>query len=200
MSTRTARRLFVGYLVLLAWAVLWKLEAPWTAGTGERIVKLVPFVATDGAGASTPFDVVVNVLLFVPFGLYLGLLTSWSWRRAAVVLAAASAVLEITQYVLAIGSSDVSDVLANTAGGLVGFGLCALARRRLRERTVPVLTRCCAVATLLGVLAAAVVVATPLRYGPPHDYRCGPPHSTSCVPPGGPGLPRTSEGRATMHP
>ncbi len=170
MTTRTARGLFVVYLVLLVWAILWKLEAPWTIQSGERVVKLVPFVATGCAGASTSFDVVVNVLLFVPFGLYLGLLTSWSWRRSGATMAAASVALEITQYVLAVGSADVTDVLTNTAGGLAGFGLFALARRRLQARTVPVMTRLCAIGSVLAVLACAIVVATPLSFGPPKDY------------------------------
>ncbi|WP_227425054.1 VanZ family protein [Pengzhenrongella sicca] len=181
------RRLFVVYLVLLVWAVLWKFEAPWAIQTGERIVKLVPFVAAGGAGASAPVEVAVNVLLFMPFGLSLGLLTSWPRRRAVGTMAAASIALEFTQYVLAVGSSDLTDVIANTAGGVVGLGLFALAHRRLQARTVPVLTRACAVAMLLSGLAVAIIVATPLSYAPPRDYRCDPPHSQSCGPPDNPG-------------
>ena len=115
--------LFVVYLVLLTWAVLWKLEVPWVGEAGWRIVKLVPFVATSGAGASTPFDVVANLALFVPLGLYLGLLVpSWRWWKVACAAAAASLGLEVAQYVLAVGSSDLTDVVVNTAGALVGLG------------------------------------------------------------------------------
>ena len=47
---------FVGYLVLLAWVVLWKLEVPWIgeAATLLRPLKLVPFVSSGDAGASAP--------------------------------------------------------------------------------------------------------------------------------------------------
>ncbi|WP_456785713.1 VanZ family protein [Cellulomonas sp. P5_C5] len=161
------------YLVLLAWAVLWKLEVPWVGEAGMRIVKLVPFVSTRGAGASTPFDVVVNVALFVPLGLYLGLLApSWRWWKVAGAAAAVSLGLEVAQYVLAVGSSDLTDVVVNTAGALVGLGLLATARRRLGARTGAVLTRVCTVGTVLAVLACALVVVSPLRYGPPEDVRC----------------------------
>ena len=46
------------------WTVLWKLEVPWVGG--ERMVKLVPFVATGGAGASAPLEVVVNLAALRP--------------------------------------------------------------------------------------------------------------------------------------
>ncbi|WP_235518699.1 VanZ family protein [Cellulomonas sp. Leaf334] len=165
--------LSVVYLVLLAWAVLWKLEVPWVGEAGMRVVKLVPFAATSSAGASTPFDVVVNVALFVPLGLYLGLLApSWRWWRVAGVAAAVSLGLEVAQYVLAVGSSDLTDVVVNTAGALVGLGLLALVRRRHEERAAAVLTRRCAIATVLAVLACALVVASPVRYAAPEDVRC----------------------------
>jgi glycopeptide antibiotics resistance protein len=184
--TRRLAVLFAIYLGLLVWGVLWKLETPWVGEAGWRIVKLVPFVSTSGAGASSPFDVVANVALLVPFGLYLGLLApSWRWWRVAGVVAAASLGLEVAEYVLAVGSSDLTDVVVNTAGGLLGFGVLQLVRRRYRARTVSVLTRFCTVATVLGVLACALVIASPLRYAPPEDVRCD--SSGHCGPPLRPG-------------
>ena len=48
--------LFLVYLVLLTWVVMWKLEMPWVGG-GVRNVKLVPFISSDGDGASRPLEV-----------------------------------------------------------------------------------------------------------------------------------------------
>ena len=50
------------------------------------------------------------------------------------MFAGASLVLETAQHVLSTGSFDITDVIVNTAGGLAGLGLLALARRRLRRR------------------------------------------------------------------
>ena len=36
------------------------------------------------------------------------------------IIAGISLLLEITQYILAIGSSDITDLITNTAGGLLG--------------------------------------------------------------------------------
>ena len=161
--------LFALYLVLLAWTVLWKLDVPRVGEAGQRVVKLVPFVATAHAGASEPVELVLNLVFFLPFGVYLGLLVpSWPWWRVAGILAGASALLETTQYVLAVGSSDVTDVVVNTAGGLAGLGVVVLARRTLRARTAAVVTRWCAAGTVLALLAAGLFVASPVRLtGPP---------------------------------
>ncbi len=159
--------LFVVYLLLLAWIVLWKLEIPFVGGGGLRQIKLVPFAATTGAGASTPFEIVANFVLFVPFGIYLGLLAPmWPWQKAVCAVAGASLILEVAQYVLAVGSSDVTDVVVNTAGGLIGIGLLNLARRRLRTRTTIVMTWVCLIGTVLALLAIGIFVGSPLRYGP----------------------------------
>ncbi|MFE5672742.1 VanZ family protein [Agromyces sp. NPDC056523] len=162
--------LFVVYLVLLVWVVLWKLQMPYV-GEGElRHAKLVPFAPTAEDGASEPAEVVANVLLFVPFGIYLGLLApSWRSSRLAGVSAGSSLALETVQYALAIGSADVTDVVANTAGGLAGLGLIVVARRRLRERTGAVIMGVCSVFTVILVVAVSAFIASPVRYAPMRD-------------------------------
>ena len=180
--------LFVAYLVLLTWLVLWKLDVPFVGGV-QRVIKLVPFAPGAGAGASAPVEAFANLLLFVPFGVYLGLLVpSWAWWKAAGAVAGASLFLEVTQYVLAIGRSDITDVIANAAGGLAGFGLLALARRSLRARTVMVMTRICSIGTVLALLASGMLVAAQLRYAPPQDL----PVVVSGPPPGSSSRPRSS--------
>jgi glycopeptide antibiotics resistance protein len=170
--TRTALvALFVVYLVVLVWTVLWKLEVPWTGG--DTMVKLVPFVAAGGAGASAPVEVVANLVLFVPLGIYLGLLAPrWPWWAAAGTIAGASVALEVTQYVLAVGRSDTTDVIVNTVGGLVGLGLLALARHTLAARTATVMTQICSIATVLALLAGGLYLASPWQ--PVHVRDAGP--------------------------
>jgi glycopeptide antibiotics resistance protein len=163
--------LFAVYLVLLVWTVLWKLEAPWVGGA--TMVKLVPFVSTDRAGASAPVEVVVNVALFVPFGLYLGLLAPARRRWVApAAVAGTSLALEVAQYLLGVGRSDSTDLVVNTAGGLAGLGLLALARRMLGARTQAVMTRACSVGTAITLLVGGAYLASPWR--PVHVHDVGP--------------------------
>ena len=162
--------LFVTYLVLLTWVVLWKLQMPYVGEGALRHIKLVPFVPTAEDGASDPLEVIANVVLFVPFGLYLGLLApSWPWWKLAGVVAGSSLVLEVTQWVLSVGSCDITDLVVNTAGGLAGLGLLVLARLRLRDRTGTVMTRVCSIGTVIFLLAAGIFIASPVHYAPMRD-------------------------------
>ena len=109
-------------------------------------------------------------MLFIPFGLYLGLLApSWQWWKHAAVFVGASLVLETTQHLISVGSFDVTDLIVNAAGGLAGLGLLALARRRLQTRTVPVMTRAYLIGTIVSLLAIGIFIASPLHYGPQRD-------------------------------
>jgi len=164
--------LFIVYLVLLAWAVLWKLDAPYVGAAAllPRPIKLIPFLPSAEAGGSAPLEIVGNFLLFVPFGVYLGLLVpAWPWWKWTGVLVGASFVLETTQHLLSIGSFDTTDIIVNTAGGLAGLGLLVLARRSLQARTAAVMTRVCLIGTVVSLLAVGIVVASPLHYRPQHD-------------------------------
>ncbi|ALJ19106.1 VanZ family protein [Microbacterium sp. No. 7] len=157
--------LFATYLVVLVWLVVWKLEVPFADDAVLRRLKLVPFVAGGGYAASEPSEVLLNVLVFVPFGIYLGLLAPGRpWARHLAAIAGASLAMEAAQYVLAVGSADVTDVITNTAGGVVGLVLLSALRRGLGRRTDAAMARVCLAATVVVVAACAVFVASPVHY------------------------------------
>jgi len=164
--------LFVAYLVLLVWAILWKFEIPYIgrAAGFARPIKLLPFLPIGDYDASNPLEVLGNVLLFIPFGLYLGSLArSWRWWMLTAVFLGASLLLETTQHLLSTGSFDTSDLISNTAGGIAGLGLLALARRRFGARVPTIGIRVGVIGTALSLVAIAILFASPLRYGPQHD-------------------------------
>ena len=163
---------FAIYLALLVWVVLWKLEVPWIgeAAASLRPLKLVPFVASGDAGANAPTEVIINAVIFVPFGLFMGALTpAWTWWKAGGVVLGASLTLEIVQHLISTGSFDTTDLIINTAGGLIGYGISVVLRRRLGTRTPRILARICVIITTLALAAVLVFVASPLHYGPQRD-------------------------------
>lgn len=74
-----------------------------------------------GADSLGIFNVLGNVLLFVPMGVYLMIFRRdkriWTGALWAVLI---SVFAEIAQYVLAVGVSDIDDVILNGLGGLLG--------------------------------------------------------------------------------
>lgn len=164
--------LFVVYLALLVWVVMWKLEWP-SVGGGVRNVRLTPFVeASNGDGASQSMEVWGNLLLFVPLGVYLSLLApTWSRWRLTILAASLSAGLEIAQYVLAVGRTDITDVIVNAAGAVVRMGLVAVVHHGVGPRARRLMTHACLAGTAVALAGCAMFVSEPIRYGPA-DVRC----------------------------
>ncbi|MFB7893265.1 VanZ family protein [Microbacterium sp. NPDC056044] len=163
---------FAVYLALLTWVVLWKLEVPWIGDAAglARPIKLVPFAPSGDAGASAPAELLINLVLFVPFGLFIGALApTWSWWRAGVAALGASLLLETVQHLISTGSFDTTDLVVNTAGALVGWAVFLAVRRSAGERTAAVMTRVCVIVSALALAAAVAFVVSPLHYGPQPD-------------------------------
>jgi glycopeptide antibiotics resistance protein len=111
-------------------------------------VTLIPFrtIRTQlafGLRHSEARQLLGNVALFVPFGLLLPAAV-WSCRRLWVTLVAAAALsvlIETLQAILPGHTTDVDDVILNTAGATLGFlafsVVARLVRRRTEERTLP---------------------------------------------------------------
>ncbi|WP_046174213.1 VanZ family protein [Domibacillus indicus] len=90
----------------------------------------------------TPFvriqNLAGNVLLFVPLGFFL----PWLFQRCrgffrtAGAAAAVSCFYEIVQLLFGFGSLDIDDLLLNTAGGMIGYGLFFLMKKALLSVSV----------------------------------------------------------------
>ena len=103
------------------------------------------------------FDYLGNMAFFVPVGVLLFILLEHRRRAIGLVVvvgALTSVAVETLQYVFALGHSDVSDLLFNTLGALVGAWIARLAGRRLYPLWIGL------------ALAAALVFAVLVILGP----------------------------------
>jgi glycopeptide antibiotics resistance protein len=55
------------------------------------------------------------------------------WGKATLIFVVSLA-LECSQYILAVGSFDITDLITNTAGGLVGYCFYLIGRALLRDK------------------------------------------------------------------
>lgn len=70
-----------------------------------------------------------NILIFIPYGIFLMLLSKksrMSWMGVGFRSLALSLSLECLEVLFLIGSFDVDDLILNVSGGLIGFCLCKL--------------------------------------------------------------------------
>jgi len=115
--------LFVIYLGALVWILLFKMGVHFSyMGTGSSI-NFIPFsrpVILNGkndAGES-----VMNVLIFVPLGMYAGILFQrWQTGKKLFLFFAISFLIEACQYISGLGAADITDIITNTLGGTLGL-------------------------------------------------------------------------------
>lgn len=91
-------------------------------------LKLIPFWSYNTEATSLHSAIfienVMNILIFVPIGFLLGCVNKdIGWKRVMVITVCISASIEILQFILHRGFTEVDDVIHNTLGAIVGFGL-----------------------------------------------------------------------------
>lgn len=162
---RMTQILLLCYLILLTWIILFKLQLPTDGWIEYRSVNLIPFGASVVIDGAIDFrEIFNNVWIFLPFGLYLGMLKpAWSFGRKLLAVVALSVTYEVLQYVLAIGASDITDVITNTLGGAAGLLLFMGLFRLGKDKTHVVLNRVALVGTILifGLVFVALFLSTP---------------------------------------
>lgn len=117
--------LFAFYLAALTWIVLLKLQFSFSELPHIRNVNLIPFGASVTANGTVDFDEIIsNALAFIPLGVFIHAL----WERKSlfkkvIPIVLTSVVFEIIQFVFFIGASDITDVITNSLGGIIGIGI-----------------------------------------------------------------------------
>lgn len=135
------RRRRAAVLVLLAGYVVFLLDlALLLFPTSRPEHNAIPFrsVIHDWQSGGSPFvwNFVGNLVAFLPFGM---IPSALRWRRTGVGQAAAfslacSALIESIQYFSGRRVADVDDLILNTVGGILGYGLLTLCARLMRAR------------------------------------------------------------------
>ncbi len=133
--------------------LLWKPE-----NQRVRELRLQPFGIV--ADASNPFnaafDILGNVAFFIPVGVLLAVVFRKVWPAVS-VSAGLSLAIEVAQYVFSLGRTDVTDLICNTVGALVGALVTAVFLRR-SATAADRWTRTVTVVVLVTVVVFAVLV------------------------------------------
>lgn len=149
--------LFVVYMLLLTGVILFKL--PFYSeklSDGIRVINLIPFQGSfDKNGVIILREIIDNILLFIPLGIYICMLKSkWPFMKKTLPAIGLSLTFEVIQFIFAIGRSDITDVLGNMLGGVIGIGIYVLLSKIFKNRTVKV----------VNVFALAVTIYVVLRF------------------------------------
>jgi glycopeptide antibiotics resistance protein len=167
-----AKILFAVYLLLLLWLILFKFSfASYILDDQTRSLNLIPFA---GFSRDHLREMIYNLVVFVPFGLLLGvnLKRASFWRRLALIFFFSLAV-EMIQFVFAIGVTDITDVITNTSGGFLGLMLYAVSNRYVdKEKLDRFIVVVGTISLILFIVLLGILFSHNIQYhSPPHKAR-----------------------------
>ena len=100
---------------------------------GERELMLMPFwsywaIAHDGAKVLIQ-EHIMNVAVFIPIGILLAIvLKGMRWWKVLLAGMGVSLIVEVMQYIMMRGYCEIDDVIHNSIGCLIGYGLVLLCK------------------------------------------------------------------------
>jgi glycopeptide antibiotics resistance protein len=78
-------------------------------------VNLIPFDKIDVA------EIILNVVIFIPLGIYAGVLFKrWGFVKKLFFFFLISLMFEVLQFTFSIGAFDITDIITNISGGIIG--------------------------------------------------------------------------------
>ena len=109
------------YLLFLCWLILFKLADSIDKIPSMRGINLIPFHYDQLSNTRFhKMEVLYNVLVFIPAGFFFSALGKRKVISGIIVSAMLSLCFETIQWIFALGASDITDVITNTAGGALG--------------------------------------------------------------------------------
>lgn len=140
------------YLLALFWIILLKMSTSLSQLPSLRGVNLIPFAESVVINGSIHmYEIIGNAIIFVPFGIYITMLRpEWRLSKRLLLIVAVTLLLEVMQFIFAIGASDITDLIMNTLGGMIGIGFFTIFRKIIRseDRAVKIMNVFAFVGTL----------------------------------------------------
>lgn len=150
------------YLMIVTWIIVFKMQFSFEDLPKLRNINLMPFgqsVIVNGKIEIS--EIIDNAIIFIPIGLYLSMLKKdWKIIKKIGMIASISLVFEMLQYILAIGATDITDLITNTSGGIVGLGIYQIGYRifKSEEKTNRILNILAMIGTFLVMLLMMILI------------------------------------------
>lgn len=145
------------YLIALIWVIIFKLEFSIKELPQIRNINLIPFNQPSIVnGKADISEIILNVLAFIPYGLFIHILMDEkSILKKLLIIFATSFIFELIQYIFAIGASDITDIISNTSGGIIGVVVSMFMEKLLRENWIKYIN---IVSTICAIILTAIIV------------------------------------------
>ena len=115
--------LFLIYLVAIYWIIVLKFNIPFSYMGKAGNVNLIPYSESLILNGKVDFgEIILNVLIFIPLGIYAGILFGrWNFLKKLILIFSISLICEGSQFIMRVGAFDITDIINNTLGGIIGL-------------------------------------------------------------------------------
>ena len=168
-TNKITQSLLIVYLLALLWIIVFKLNVSFT-NAGNRSINLIPFHQPMILNGKTDYgEMILNVLIFIPLGIYLGILLKKTSRmKKVLIFSIVSLSLELQQYIFKLGAFDITDVITNSFGGMLGLILLRvmyqLIKNELKTQKIINVLAGIGSLTILSFLVLLKLNLLPIRY------------------------------------
>lgn len=133
-STQLTLALFGVYLISIYWIIVLKFNIGAYHDQVEERFNYIPFRELVRYGIFNT-EIILNVFVFIPFGLYAGvLLEQLGFFKKVLLFFSLSFLFEASQYILKVGAFDITDLITNTLGGILGVFIYQRLERALKSK------------------------------------------------------------------
>lgn len=122
-SRKCTLSLLIFYLIALTWIIIFKFQFSFSDLPHLRNLNLIPFGGSVIVNGTLDFsEIIQNLLAFIPYGVFIHVL----WVQKSIIkqilpIICTSFLFEIVQFIFAIGGSDITDIISNSLGGILGI-------------------------------------------------------------------------------
>ena len=159
-QTRLTAILFIVYLLAVTWIILFKMQ--FIPVVTQRSLNLIPFGESVIVNGTLDIrEIIDNLLIFIPYGIYLSMLKpDWSFLKKTAPILLTSLAYEVLQYIFAIGASDITDLIVNTLGGVIGIGVFLLFARIFKDKSYKIMNILALAGTvfMIGFISLLIIV------------------------------------------
>lgn len=156
-SKKVTLGLLIFYLIALIWIIIFKVQFSFENLPHIRNVNLIPFGESVIINGKIHLgEIIQNALAFIPMGLFIHIL--WEQKsllKQVIPIICTSLLFEVIQFVFAIGATDITDIISNSLGGIIGIIIAVIISKMTRKNWIKLIN----IISLIGAITLTLLIA-----------------------------------------
>lgn len=154
------------YVIIISWIIIFKMQFSFESLPYIRSINLIPFGESVIVNGKIYFgEIINNLIVFIPVGLYIGMLEkNEKFYKKVIPIFLLTLIFETLQFIFHIGASDITDIIMNTLGGIIGIVIinCLYKLFKNNEKLDKVLNILATICTALVICLMAILIVVNL--------------------------------------